>query len=590
MDVVQKPKIVHEFIHACHVPSKDDRPDIVIVKTHRHDENGNVVPALKIESKLYRTFYTTKPQAQNHEFKKEWELMTNLEKHIVLNHELESSLDRILNGVSFGRRRPKRLNELCASPYVYGVDIHIESLIKRKYQVDFEKSGLKPTKTTSGMFDIETDLVTGEGNDPNIITVTHENKVYTAILERFFVVKQPDGSFLRGDLEEFKNFSKQTLDHHIHELLVAHVVKNKKSKLLKKVMAEPFEYFYYIGKTPLDLIKWIFKQIHMNKTDFLGIWNLDFDIPKVLSTIKKEGASYEDIVCPPEIPKQYRYVKYSRDEKKDAPDIYKKWHWLHATGYSQFVDSMCLYRILRTVKGLESGGMSLDNILKINDLGGKLTFKNDDPITEELSGADWHRYMQKNEAYKYIVYNQFDCISMQLMEWKNDDLGSMYILGGVSRLCKWTRQTRKVADALYFDALEEGMVLASPGSEEVMNAGPDSIMKKVGGAVLRPERTVDMGLHIFSDKPDIETYLHNFGNDVDFSGMYPNSSVVCNISKETKVSTAIQIEGHTKTGTQNFYSLGISIPENSVLMGSHYFNLPGYDKIDDAFSKYLKEA
>lgn len=579
----------YEYIHGCHIPYLEDGTDAVIVKVHMHEPDGTVVPKLKLEDKLIRPYWLTKPQCRNHEFKKEWELVKNLDRYDVPNYRLEDELSNSLNGPTYGRSRRRGLTDLCSSPYVYGADMHIECLLKKKYQVEFAKSGKSITKTTSGFLDIETDMFDGKGHTPNIISVTHENKVYTAILDKFFVMPNGDGTFRRGNLEEFKILAKETLDHHILELLTEHTKKHKKSPLLKRLAASPFEYEYYIGETPLSLIQWIFSKIHENKTDFIGIWNLDFDIPKIMNEIKNSGARWEDIFCPPELPKKYRYVKYARDEK-EAADIYKKWHWLHATSYSQFIDSMCLYRILRTVKGIETGGMSLDNVLKGNDLGGKLTFKDDDPATDDMSGADWHRHMQRNEAYKYIMYNQFDVISIQLMEWKNDDLGSMNVLGGISRLCKWTRQTRKVSDALYFDALEaeEPMVTASPGSKDVMFTKYDALMQKVGGAVLRPERTTNIGLRIFSDRPDIVTFLHNFVSDVDFTGMYPNADVVANISKETKISSAVQIEGFSKGATQNFYSLMISVHENAVLIGSTYFNLPTYETMDSKFETYLK--
>ena len=576
-----------EWVHATHIPQTDDGTDAVVVKAYLHKDTGEVVPILKVEQDLARPFWITKPQARNHEFKKEWEQIKYLDRYDVPNYRLEEELNVALNGPMFGKNKRKRLSELCESPYVYGADIHIETLLKQKYQTEFTKANGKITKTTTGFLDIETDVVNGNGDTPNIITVTHENKVYTAILEQFFVVKQSDGTFKRGNLEEFTKLSKKTLDEHIDKLLDDHLKKNKKSILKKKVQETPFEYFYFIGKTPVDCIRWIFLRIHENKTDFIGIWNLDFDIPKILNELKNSNVKYEDVFCPPGLPQKYRYVKYVRDEK-DSADIYKKWHWLHATAYCQFLDSMCLYRILRTVKGLE-GSMSLDNILKVNDLGGKLTFKDDDPVTEELSGIDYHRYMQKNEAYKYIIYNQFDCISIQLMEWKNDDIGSMNILGGVSRLCKWPRQTRKVCDGLYFNALEEDMVTASPGPESVMFTKYDKLFGKTGGAVLRPERTSGIGLKIFEDRPDIETYLHNFVSDVDFSGMYPNSTVVANVSKETKVSTGYLIEGFkTNIATQQFYSMMVSLHENAAFIGNQFFGLPGYEQMEDSFKKHLE--
>ena len=576
-------KYVDEFIHACHIPKLNDGTDAVVVKAYRHFEDGSITPVLITIDKPERYFWVTKPGKRNHEFKKERESFENLDKYRVHNYRLADELNKVLNG-DFGRQRYQSIAKLCNSPYVYGADVSIETLIKHAFQTKFEKSGLKPVTLTTGFLDIETDAKHIGKKQPNIITVTHENKVYTAILDTFLTVKQPDGSFQRGNLNEFIEFSKKTLDYHINELLTDHIKKNPKSDLKKRVENNPFEYFYYTGSTILELVTWIWQQIHKNKTDFLGVWNIDFDIPIILNIIKENNASYEDIMCPPDLNSRFKYVRYQRDEKQ-VDSIFKKWHWLHATSYSQFIDSQNLYSILRTVKGKEIS-MKLNDILQINDLGGKLTFKDDDPETENMSEIDWHRYMQKNESYKYIVYNQFDCISLQLMEWKNNDISSMTILGEVSQLCKWTRQTRKVADSFYFNSLELGMVTASPGQN--MMTEFDKLIKKVGGAVLRPERTFGIGMRIFSDRPDIVTMLHLMTGDVDFSQQYPTATIVGNISKETKISCGISIEGMSREDTLDYYSLIIGMRENAILIGQKYYNLDGYESMEEKFSNYLK--
>jgi hypothetical protein len=579
--------VAEEFIHACYVGKLPEGGDAVIVKMRHYHDDGTVTSALVPIEKPSRSFFTTKQgdKYRTHAYKKEVEAIANLDRYEVPNYKLAFALDEALNGKHYGTAsRPKSIVQLSDSPYVYGADIHIECLIKHKKQQEFLASGQKPVPITTGFFDIETDVVNGSGDEPNIITITHENKVYTGILETFFTVKQADGSFRPGDLTDFIAFSKTALDQHITQCLEDHLAKNPRSLLKKRVEATPFEYHYYVGKTPLDLIRRIFTQMHKNKTDFIGIWNLAFDIQKILTVLDKNAIPYADIFCPPELPQKYRYARYVPDEK-ETDNIFKKWHWLHNASYAQFVDSMCLYSILRTVKGKETK-MSLDHILKINDLGGKLTFKDDDPETEDLAGTEWHRYMQKNEAYKYIVYNQFDCISLQLMEWKNDDLNSMFILGGVSRLCKWNRQTRKVADALYFDVLEDGLVTASPGT--TMETEFDRMIGRIGGTVLRPERTTEIGLKIFSDMPDIVTMLHNMAGDVDFTSMYPTATSVCNISKETKISTGLTIGDKAIEATHTYYSQVVSLQENAIFLGQTYFGLKGYEDTNSAFSDYLK--
>ena len=578
-------KYTDEFIHACHVHKlQDGEGDAVVVKVHRHREDGTVTPELVIIDKPPHSFFITKPQYRNHEFKKERESLDRLDHYRVPNHQLTEALGRALNDNTTGNRQKyQSLRSLCDSPFVYGADISIEVLIKHSYQKKFEASGLKATPITTGFLDIETDVVYGAGDSPNIITVTHEHRVYTAILEKFFLVKQSDGSFRQGNLSEFISFSKQTLDHHINELLDDHLKKNPKSRLKKIVNDSPFEYFYYISKTVQDLISWIWQQIHRNKTDFIGVWNIDYDIPKILNNLKRDQIPYENILCPPDLDRRYRYVRYQRDDK-ETDSIFKKWHWLHTTSYTQFVDSQNLYSILRTAKGKETS-MKLNDVLKVNDLGGKLTFKDDDPETDNMSEIDWHRYMQKNEPYKYIVYNQFDCISLQLQERKNNDITSMVDLGGTSQLSKWTRQTRKVADSLYFDSLESRMITASPGQN--METPFDLLIPKVGGAVIKPERTSGVGLRIFSDRPDIVTMLHSVVNDVDFSGHYPTINVVMNVCKETKISCGVGIDDMTREETLDYYSSIVSIRENSVRVGKTYFGLPDYEEMDNKFQQYL---
>jgi hypothetical protein len=578
-------KPVDEWIHACHIPKLPDGTDAVVIKTIRHMPDGTTRPHLGIKDKPVRSFYVTRPGGRNHQYKKEWELVSNLEKYEIPNYRLTETLANALSGGKFSGHSFKSLRQLCDSPFVYGADIDIEVLLKHQFMELFQASGLKPSQITTGFFDIETDVVRGDGSSPNIVTVTHENRVYTAILEPFFLVKLEDGSYRKGNLEEFAQQSKHTLDHHIATLVDAHVKKNPKSRLKQRVEATPFEYFFHIGKTALSLLTWIFKQIHRNKTDFIGIWNLSYDIPRVLAAIKDAGAKYEDIICPSDLPAKYRYVRYQPDEK-DSDSIFKKWHWLHATGYSQFVDSQNLYAILRTVSGQES--FKLNDVLALNDLGGKLTFKDLDPNTEYMSEIDWHRYMQRNEPYKYIIYNQFDCISLQLQEWKNNDISSMLVLGRGSRLSKWTRQTRKIADSFYFYGLAEGKIMASPG--QTMSDEFDVLIHKQGGAVLRPERTTEVGMRLFVDRPDIITMMHPHTNDVDFTGMYPVSTIVGNISKQTKVSCGVEILGMDHKALWDYYSLVVSLRENAVQIGRTYFGLPGYLEMDDLFSAHLAQA
>lgn len=569
--------IAKEFIHSDYTRFKDRPGDVVVVKVHTHYDDNTVKPELMYVESPKRSFYVTKPGQRTHQFKREWEDLANVDSYTCYNHELESEVFRVLNG--FRARRPPRLRELCASPYLYGADIDIQTLIKKKLQDLFEQSGLKPTSFTTGFLDTEANMLVGSNNETILITVTHENKVYTAILDRFFwQVDRVTGNRTKGNLDEFKLFSKKILDETIADLC-------KNDKTRKAVADRQFEYEYYIGEETIDLIKWIFARIHENRTDFVGVWNLDYDVPKIIGEIGDADVPLEDVFCPPEIPKHFRHVRYSPDRRENVDHITKRWHWLHSTAYTQFVDSMCLYSILRTVKGKEVS-YSLDAILESNDLGGKLKFTDDSGEAGDLAGADWHRYMQTYEAYRYIVYNQFDAISLQIMEWKNRDIATMYVLTGCSHLSKYPRQTKKIADSMYFYCLEKGRVIATTGPN--MTIELDQYITKVGGAVLPAERTYNIGLRILQEYPYLETMLHAFVSDVDFSSMYPTVGDGMNLSKETKVSTAVKIILDGKElDVQTYFSLMVAIPENAVKIGAVYYGLPNYTDADKILGDLL---
>jgi hypothetical protein len=568
------------FVHSCYTKAVPSGGDAVVVKEHVHHPDGRVEPKLSVIRNPQRKFMVTKKANQTHQDKKEAAPIKELDIFTVENNKLEVELFRVLNG--YYPRGRANLRDLCNSPYVYGADIAIETLIKQRYQADFKAANGNAAPVTTGFLDTETSVLAGDYKQLTIISVTHETQVYTAIRRQNFFYFDDAGKRHEGDLEGFDAFAKGILQPALDEVFA-------RKEFAKHQKRNNFTYEFFVGETSLDLLKWIFSKMHGNKTDFVGVWNLDYDINVLLQTFKEAKLDPCEVMCPPELPKEYRFLKYDHDDKK-VDHITKKWHWLHCTAYYQMYDAMCLYSTLRTVIGKEVS-YALDHILKKNGVGGKLYFK-DLPDLGHLSGTDWHRFMQSRMAYHYIVYNMWDVISIQLMEYKNQDVQSMFLLSGVSSLAKYTRQTRKAADTLYFDWLARGRVLASPGKEMVSQY--DHLIPKVGGAVLRPERMDYNGLYALVDKPNLRTMLHCFVNDVDFSAMYPTVTMASNISKETKRSTILAVLGahvqkryHPQQAAELLYGHLVSIEENAVHVAEVYFGLPNYAEMDVCFSAFL---
>lgn len=581
-----------EFIHSTYTRTPDG--DAVVVKLHLHHDNGDITPALKVIRNPKRTYGITKPGARNHRYKKEFEDIRNLDVFTCYNHELEDSIFEKLYG--YKPNRHFSIRKLARSPYLYGAGIDIQTLIKHEYRERFKKTKVSPSALTTGVIDIETDVRPGGNNDIILITVTHEDCVYTAILRSFFVLRDKNGNAIPGNLSDLSKFSKETIKGYVDDIRNNKTHKNHK-KLQEILLNKNFKFKYYIGDTPKDLVKWIFEQIKANKTDFIGVWNIDFDIPKILGAlndttypersniiIKNPSDEIISTLYPEELPDDVKYMRYSYDPK-NVDHISKKWHVLNLSGYTQFFDSMCLYSLKRTVEGKETD-YKLNTVLESNGLNGKLNFKktspDEDDVADRLDNIDWHRHMQVHEVYKYIVYNQGDSITVQIMNWLNNDVEQMCSAVGDSHLSKYARQTVKLSDSIHFFALDYDKMIGTASDEMVTEF--DKVLPRVGGAVLSPSRTDKVGIRIFSNDPNRITMLHAFVNDIDFSSMYPSVTDGANISKQTKRSTVVSIDGRDYFTTQHYFSLLVSPSSNAVKIGQEYFKLPSYEEMDQYFS------
>lgn len=578
--------VAKQFLHSCLVRKTMDGGDAVVISELTHLSDKTAVPSLSTIINPKRSFYIAKPSSRNYDEKKEIESLQNLDKYTVENSKMPQEIYRHLNNGRIPNGRVQ-LRELLDSPYVYGADVGIETLCKFRFGQQMDKAGLTPAGFNVGFLDIEKRI--GRSGDDNkeitLISYVHENQVYTAILKNAFY-KYEDGNRIPGDLKELEEFSQKTLTPVIDDIL-------KENSDARKAAAGklPFKFNYFVGETEVDLIRWIFFHVHRNKTAFVGIWNIDYDLPEIIAVLKRHRIPLEDIFSYPGVHPGYRYARYQADDKK-VDSLTDKWHWMHSTSFSQFVDSMCIYAKLRTVIGKEPS-YSLDAILKKNNVGCKLHFPELDELSE-LSSVDWHRHMTEKEFYRYTVYNQFDVIAIMLMEWQNRDLQSMVQLSGVTPVAKFTKQTRKVADTLYTDWLPKGYVLGCASSD--MKVETDKEMVAQGGAVLSPTRVDKAGMFAIAESPTLRTQLHPFVNDVDFTGMYPNCCQGANVSKDTKLSSVLYIFGeavqryHTPQKAVEVYFTYMTNPvDNGLRLAVEFYGAPTLETLDATFGNYLME-
>jgi hypothetical protein len=437
-------------IHSCY--KKTSEGDVVVVKEHKVI-NDKEIPTLRSFRNPKRTFFVTKPVFRNHSFNKELEDIDKLDRYVVNQYALYPKIQEALG--MYGRVDRKTL---FASPYLYGADIDIQDLVKMKYINEHHK-GANP-KITYGFLDIEED--TDNGDIILITFCTHDGYIFTAMLDSYMY------------LEEGKNRVKYT------EELVHRTAREQLDEFWE---SHKLKLYTYVGKTPIDLVKWIFEQINKVKVDFIGIWNLDYDILEILKCIKNSRFSYEDIMIPKEVPYDTRFVNYRQDRSK-VDHFTLKWHWLATTGYSQFIDSMCLFSLCRKTQGYRRK-YTLDAILKEEINRCKLS------LGEEGS----HYIMRTKRFLDYTIYNIFDAFSMILLEEKNKDIFNMYMLSGVTNIASFPRATVKAKNSLYNSYIKEGKIVGTASVKNKMYT-LKALFKNSGGTVLQPERTSKMGLNI----------------------------------------------------------------------------------------------
>ena len=541
------------YVHSCHHRSDDTNCNAVVVKEQicKHNDDGTETwePNLRVIKDPTRKFYITLNQFRDHKFKKEFEDINKLEEFRCKDSELKIRLAMALGYPAW--KHYVGLRELCGSPYVYGADIDTETLIKQAY-LKRQPEG-KSAKITVGAFDIETEVY-GDGRI-NVITFIHERDIYTVALRDSCKIYSVTDDILNIDVNvRPRQATYEECLSVIDRVIGSELTRNNFKLHLELVDSE------------LELLVTIFKHIHECKTDIVGIWNILFDIPKILERLKVLGVDPTDIFCPPELPKRYRVCEFKEDNNPNAEHIVDKWHWFSCTGYTQFIDSMCLYGRLRKVDGRDIS-YSLDYISN-KELGqGKL----------HLGEITNHRWSQTYDFLRYIAYNINDVLIMQLMEFKNHDIDSLIGLSDCSLLKNFSKQTVMVRDGDYVYALENGHVPASVGPS--MYTEWDSEMPKVGGTVLPPEKAV--GTHVpILDGIDAPTQVSLFVNDLDESSMYPSALRLANISKETYYGSVLNINGYDKVCIELLGLATISPEAYSVQAYNKFLDLPDYGEME----------
>lgn len=545
-----------ECKHACYFEARDGSPnDLLVIKEYEYYADGTRAAKLRLKHNHQRKFWITRESYRKHRDKKEWEKIDRLQEFKSTQINLVRSIARALG------RAPSSgsLRMIARSPYVYGCDVTTPVLAKRHYM---EKWPDCFSDNIVAVTDSETDMV--DGHEEIIMqSITMKTKA------KLFIVKD----FMRN-IDDPSSKIYQALDKYLGPIVEERGIKVE------------IEYVDNAGACAARVIE----TAHEWQPDILAIWNMNFDLPKMLKAMEKYGYDPNEVFSDPSIPypfRQFRYIqgqaqKVTASGKTMALHPAEQWHIAECPASFYILDAMCVYLKLRIAKGKEPS-YSLDAILQKHLGIRKLKFT----AADHLSHGRWHTFMQKEHKPEYCVYNLFDCISMEMLDEKTTDLSRMIsIMCAHSEYHRFPSQPRRTCDDLHFFALERGLVCATT-SDKMEDDNDQHVVGLEDWIVTLPSHLVfDDGVKAIQELPELSTLFYAHVADLDVEGTYPNEEVLMNISKETTSRELCKIQGIDESVRRQ---VGINLSGGHVNAVEICINMYGAPTMDTLLAMFREE-
>jgi hypothetical protein len=481
--------------------------DLILVKENIHYADGTIEPNVRLLHDFQREFWITMPGYQKHADKKEWELDKRCIKKTCTQVDLPKKVAQAMGYQS--SHLP--LRRLARSQYLYGCDVTTPVLVKHHYKTKWTDC---ISKASVAVLDLETDVVWGT---EEILSgsLTFKDRAFLVVTEKFLgTTVDPEnrihkrfGELLKdiivknattvSDLELAKQNLAQgtgvvwrdanTATISLNDNVVVATVKGNE---IESSYTE-----YYVGKrvknlevkvvkTPGELCKVLLDCAHAWRPDFVSIWNIAYDIPKIIQALEAEGYDIGDVFSDPCVPAKYRTAKFNMDAaikvtqsgKSNPKHPADLWHTMDCLASFFFIDSMALYKKIRAAKGNEPN-YKLDYILNKNLKIGKLHIPE---VPEGDHGLTWHIEMQRHWRIEYLIYNLFDCISVEVLDEKTNDAAmALGQITNVSEFRRFPSIPRRTVDNLHFFCRDRGLVIGTTSDE--MTDENDELVLDING-------------------------------------------------------------------------------------------------------------
>lgn len=539
------------------IPSKP-RNDIHVVKEHIYFKDGTSMPNLRVIENYEKPFWVTKEHLQRHKNKKESEELKNLNMFKSTESNIGSEVAKKLGSMFAGVKTEREVRK---SPYVYGLDIASSAYLKRAY--DKKYGEFNPFSLCT--IDIEEYM---PERDVTIITIAMKDKLFSCVLEKY--------------LPKVSNISKR-----LSEIYKKHVPPTDLTKNIRKECI--------FCKTEMEMVRRVFAKIHEWMPDILEVWNIGYDIPRIVEICEQNKVNPKDIFSDPNIPKEFRYFNYKEGAKSKLTeagvfkpkDFHELWNVVQTPSSFYVIDGMSAFYYIRQGSKKLPTGYGLDSVLKtiLGDNFVKLKFK--DGKAEKLVRLALHNYMTENRFLEYTVYNWYDNLGPLMLDEKTKDLQTtLPMLSGYSSFEDFHSNPKKIVTAMHFFCLERGMVLGSRPSvtEEEESLGLGSWI-----VTLASHRIKMNGMNCVIEGKNIKTLIRGNTLDSDQVSGYPSDGQSANVSKETTTKEILEVG---KIDELTFKTQNINLffgKVNNLEYANKMFNAPTAYEMLDYVEKYKKE-
>ena len=486
--------------------------------------------------------YFEKPEFRDHLYNKNYARIETLDKKVVKFKDIIFAIANDMGDAGkqklsncYQTKNYQGLKEFLIYPYVYGADYDVRVWYRYKWMQSFDNN--RPKVLTKGFLDIEVDTFESTGfPDPafdpidlvTFIDITHNHSYTFILVDREYKPKNMDKMTYEERLKEVERKELYEQRHRQEEYYINH-----QDELLEKIHEKfdesypNMEYSCYFYKDERKMLVHLFQLINKLKLDFIGIWNISFDIPYIINRMEILGLDPKEVICHPDFPVKECYFK--KDTINFA--VKNKSDFFHVSSYSIFIDQMINYAAIR--KGQSE--------LRSN----KLTY-----IAQKEIGDEKLDYSEEGNlkilGYKnwllYLLYNIKDVLLQKGIEERTTDTDTYYVTSyqNITPYESEFKQTVKLRNVQYLFYLRKNIVpgenvngfMYNYDSKESDDDDEENEEKFEGALVGNPALIDNFGAKMFG-KSTNNVFL--FSIDFDMSSFYPSTIAAMNIDPSTLI-------------------------------------------------------